>query len=126
MDKSRKRKLLLGILQPLARRELGHLLGLDLDCLTCLGVVPLPGCSLGYLEGSEPDDSHVSTLLQGLGDGFEYGIDSSRSLLLRTGYLLDFLDEIARMRPSTTQSVEGRDDGPDLSDEQNCQPALAL
>ena len=38
----------------------------------------------------------------------------------------DFLDEIARMRPSATQSVEGRDDGPDLSAEQNCQPALAL
>jgi transcriptional repressor NrdR len=38
----------------------------------------------------------------------------------------DFLDEIAQMRSSATKSAEERDDGLDPSDEQNCQPALAL
>jgi hypothetical protein len=94
MNSGQERRLLHGILQCFARRELGHLLRLDLDCLSCLGVASRSSGALGYLEGPEPNNGHVNALLQRLGDGRENSVNSTRSLLLRTGKLLDFLDQI--------------------------------
>jgi hypothetical protein len=49
-----KRRLFHGIFQCFARRELGHFLRFDLDCLSGLEIASHPGYTLGYLKGSEP------------------------------------------------------------------------
>ena len=95
MKAGRERKLLHGILESFACRELGHFLRLDLDCLSCLRIASRSGCPLGYLEGPEPNNGYVNALLQRLGDGRKNSINSTRSLLLRTRELLNFLDQIS-------------------------------
>jgi hypothetical protein len=79
-----------GLLESLARAELGNLGSGNLDLFAGLGIPARTGLPLGYLEGAEADEGNAITLFQGIA----YGTDEGANGLLGSslGQLGGFCD----------------------------------